>query len=147
MTGGLGNDIYYVDNAADQVFERSGQGSDTVFASTHYMLATGQHIETLATNWLAGIVAIRLTGNELAQSINGNNGSNIISGGGGNDVLFGNNGNDTLDGGAGNDVLYGGIGNDTLTGGVGLDYFTFNTALSLTTNVDRITDFNVPQDT
>jgi Ca2+-binding RTX toxin-like protein len=47
----------------------------------------------------------------------------------------------------GNDVIYGGAGNDTLTGGAGNDYFVFNTALNASTNVDRITDFNVANDT
>ncbi|MGO4832989.1 calcium-binding protein, partial [Rhizobiaceae sp. 2RAB30] len=147
LYGGSGNDVYYVDHTADKVFETANQGTDTVLASTHFMLTAGQHIEKLATTSLAGTAAIRLTGNEFAQSISGNNGTNIIRGGGGNDVLFGNNGNDTLDGGTGNDVLHGGAGNDTLTGGAGIDYFAFNTALNSTTNVDRIVDFNVPQDT
>ena len=38
-------------------------------------------------------------------------------------------------------------GNDTLTGGGGADSFVFNTALNVTTNVDHITDFSVPNDT
>jgi Ca2+-binding RTX toxin-like protein len=54
---------------------------------------------------------------------------------------------EVLDGGAGNDTLYGGLGNDILTGGVGQDTFVFNTALNATTNLDRITDFNVTDDT
>ncbi|MGO4839437.1 calcium-binding protein, partial [Rhizobiaceae sp. 2RAB30] len=34
-----------------------------------------------------------------------------------------------------------------LTGGAGSDNFVFNTGLNAATNVDRIVDFNVPQDT
>jgi len=77
------------------------------------------------------------TGNSLNNVITGNNFANTLSGAAG---------NDTLVGGAGNDVLYGGAGKDTLTGGAGYDYFVFNTGLNTTTNVDRITDFNVVQD-
>ena len=62
-------------------------------------------------------------------------------------VLNGAAGNDTLNGAAGNDHLYGGAGRDTLTGGAGNDYFVFHTTLNSTTNVDRIADFNVVQDT
>ncbi|MGO4841842.1 calcium-binding protein, partial [Rhizobiaceae sp. 2RAB30] len=47
---------------------------------------------------------------------------------------------------AAKNVLAGGLGNDTLAGGAGADTFLFNTALNKTTNVDRITDFNVAQD-
>ena len=44
------------------------------------------------------------------------------------------------------DVIIGGLGKDTLTGGTGADTFGFFFALGAT-NVDRITDFSVPQDT
>ncbi|WP_282959980.1 calcium-binding protein [Ciceribacter sp. L1K23] len=77
----------------------------------------------------------------------GRNGNDKITAGAGADKLSGDAGNDTLIGGAGNDTLYGGLGNDTLTGGVGKDTFVFNTTLSASSNVDRITDFNVADDT
>jgi Ca2+-binding RTX toxin-like protein len=48
-------------------------------------------------------------------------------------------------GGDGDDTLIGGAGQDTLVGGVGSDLFRFNSALSATTNVDRITDFKANQ--
>ena len=47
MTGGSGNDFYYVDNAGDQVIEAVGGGSDNVYASVDYTLAAGQEIEFL----------------------------------------------------------------------------------------------------
>ncbi len=147
LYGGLGDDTYRVDSSADKVFETANQGTDTVLTTVSYTLAAGQHIERFATALLTGTAVIRLTGNELGQTISGNNGANIIVGGGGNDLLAGYGGNDTLDGGAGNDVLYGGVGNDTLTGGVGIDYFAFHSALDPVTNVDRIVDFSVAADT
>ena len=44
-------------------------------------------------------------------------------------------------------MVAGGAGNDQLYGFGGADSFLFNTALSATTNVDRIVDFNVAADT
>jgi serralysin len=55
-------------------------------------------------------------------------------------------GKDTLSGGNGNDLLDCGTGNDKLTGGTGLDIFRFSSALSATTNVDTLTDFNAVDD-
>lgn len=52
----------------------------------------------------------------------------------------------TLIGNSGNNILRGGLGNDLLTGGAGADIFGFDTALG-STNVDRITDFSVADDT
>lgn len=129
LTGGTGNDRFYVDNAGDRVFEKAGQGSDSVYTSSSFAIASGQSIETLAAASSTGTDAINLSGNELAQSIFGNAGVNAIKGGGGNDLLNGFRGNDVLTGGAGN------------------DHFVFSTTLNASTNVDRITDFNVSADT
>lgn len=137
MTGGAGNDTFIVDNLADKVLEAAGGGTDTVFASVTFALAAGQQIEVLATTALAGTAGIGLSGNEFAQRIAGNNGNNKLSGGGGGDTIVGNGGHDTI---------AGGLGNDTLTGGSGYDIFVFDAALGAG-NVDRITDFNVAQDT
>jgi len=68
-------------------------------------------------------------------------------GGSGDDVLIGNAANNILQGGLGNDVIDGGTGKDTLYGGTGQDFFLFDTALSATTNIDVIKDFNVLDDT
>jgi Ca2+-binding RTX toxin-like protein len=112
LNGGLGDDWYYVDTASDVVVEAAGQGTDRVFASVSYTLATGVSVETLTTASNAGTLAINLTGNELANAIYGNAGSNVLTGGGGNDALIGLEGNDDLYGGAGIDTLMGGLGDD-----------------------------------
>ena len=61
--------------------------------------------------------------------------------------MEGGSGNDTSKGGSGNDVLVGGVGNDALTGGAGKDQFVFDFAPNATSNLDRVTDFNVADDT
>lgn len=63
-----------------------------------------------------------------------------------NDYFVGGTGKDTLYGGAGNDKLNGGAGNDLLKGGSGKDIFIFNTKLNATKNIDKISDFSVPND-
>src|SRR5262245_54135108 len=45
MSGGAGNDVYYVDNAGDGAFENAGEGNDAVFASAHFALSA--NVETL----------------------------------------------------------------------------------------------------
>ncbi len=72
--------------------------------------------------------------------------NDALTGGKGNDQLIGGKGNDKLNGGRGNDTLDGGLGHDTLTGGTGSDVFSF-TGKPLAANTDKITDFNVADDT
>jgi Ca2+-binding RTX toxin-like protein len=63
----------------------------------------------------------------------------------GKEVAVGGTGGDTIKGGSGSDKIGGGLGKDILTGGKGKDAFIFNTKASKT-NVDKITDFNVNDD-
>ena len=120
MAGGTGNDTYYVDNAADQVFEAAGGGTDNVYTSANFGLAAGQEVEYLRAYGAGVTSGLTLTGNELANY---------------------------LIGGAGNDALNGGAGNDRLNGGSGLDTFVFNTSIAGGTNVDTIEAFNAAEDT
>ena len=65
----------------------------------------------------------------------------------GHDVLKGGRYRDTFKGGSGNDKLWGGLGNDVLYGGTGKDTFVFDTKPNRKSNLDRIVDFNVKDDT
>jgi Ca2+-binding RTX toxin-like protein len=76
-----------------------------------------------------GSAAITLAGNNLGNAITGNPGKN------------------TIKGEAGNDKLYGKAGNDTLYGGSGKDVFVFDTQPNKKTNLDKIVDFSVKDDT
>jgi serralysin len=153
MSGGLGNDVFFVDSLGDAVTELTGQGTDLVrssIASGIYTLAA--NVENLLLD-SGNVVAIgnglnnSLTGNGENNQLGGNGGNDTLSGLVGNDGLFGGIGNDALDGGAGNDNLLGQAGNDTMTGGAGQDTFWFTTALDPAANVDTITDFAVADDT
>jgi Ca2+-binding RTX toxin-like protein len=120
LIGRGGNDTYIVDSTTVTITEAGGQGIDTVRASVSFTLTAGADVETLETTSAAGTTAINLTGNGAGNTVRGNNGSNVINGGGGRDDLVG-------------------LG--------GQDHFQFDTALNAATNVDRILDFNVADDT
>ena len=110
LSGGLGDDVYYLDDVwgaalTAKVIERAGEGYDTIYSKVGvYRLADGVEKLVLDTPFLV--------------SANGNDLDNVMIGG------------------EGNNVLNGGKGNDTLTGGAARDYFNFSDAKS----VDTITD-------
>ena len=91
MIGGDGDDTYFVDNAADVVYELPGQGIDSVFSTVSYTLPN--NVEALVLQGSANLAA---TGNAQNNSVFGNSGDNVIDGGGGADQLTGNSGNDTF---------------------------------------------------
>ena len=124
LKGGLGDDIYVLGAEWDTVTDTGG--TDTITSIITRSLASYSTVDNLT---LLGTVAINGTGNALANNLTGNGAANL------------------LDGGAGNDRLLGGQGNDTLTGGAGRDCFVFDTALNAVSNVDKIIDFSVPDDT
>jgi Ca2+-binding RTX toxin-like protein len=117
MTGRGGNDTYVVDNANDRVIENGGQGTDSVYAYVSWTLTAGSDVE----------VVLAASGNNMNLTGNANG-----------NVLRGNNASNTLNGGD---------GRDELTGFGGQDQFLFNTPLNAATNVDRVTDFSVADDT
>ncbi|MBQ0821371.1 calcium-binding protein [Microvirga sp. HBU67558] len=133
MNGGAGNDAYYIDNLGDQVID--GAGVDTVYVAIDgYDLNRLGAIENITG---IGAVAITLTGNAFNNTLTGNDGANILMGGAGNDVLSG---------GRGNDKIYGQEGNDVLFGGLDRDIFVFDKRPNKRTNVDKIADYNVRDD-
>ncbi len=101
LRGGLGDDIYIVDNSADVVIEQAYQGTDTVRASASFTLIG--YVENLV---LTGNAAINGTGNSLGNWLIGNAANNVLDGGTGNDTIDGGGGADTMIGGAGDDVFY-----------------------------------------
>ena len=98
LFGGSGDDRYIVDNASDIIVEDAGTGTaDQVLASATFALAADDDIEILRTVDDAGMTAIDLMGNALAQEITGNAGANILhdGGAGASDTMEGLGGNDT----------------------------------------------------
>jgi Ca2+-binding RTX toxin-like protein len=92
MSGLGGNDIYFVDNAADGIIEAAGGGYDTVFSTASYTL--GSEVDRLVAYDPNSTSALNFTGNGLANEISGNAGANVIDGGAGADVMSGLGGND-----------------------------------------------------
>ena len=117
MAGGDGDELYFVDNAADQVVETQNGGIDEVRSSAQsYVLG----------EWVNNLI---LVGG--AQNGSGNAIENVI---------VGNAANNQLAGGAGTDTINGEAGNDTLSGGVDADSFLFTVAPGAA-NADVISDF------
>ena len=119
MTGGDGNDYYFVDNLKDFISESNkvvtSGGKDTVDSVLlNYTLPT--NVENLI-----------LSGTDVSNG-SGNKSDNVITGNAADNYLRGGEGKDTLTGGAGVDTLDGGFGIDTLIGGDDSDvYFMDNT--------------------
>jgi Ca2+-binding RTX toxin-like protein len=90
LTGGAGNDTYYV-GTGDTVTEAASAGTDTVMSSITWTL--GSNLENLT---LTGATAINATGNTLDNVLNGNTANNTLTGGTGNDTYRGGAGTDTL---------------------------------------------------
>jgi len=118
-----------------------GQGDDTLIGGegidwASYSDATSSVTVNLVTDPFAGTTTGG-AGNDTLRYIENVQGSKF------NDKLNGNDLDNSLDGSAGNDTLNGQQGKDTLTGGDGKDIFKF----TVNGPADKITDFNVPNDT
>jgi serralysin len=164
LVGGAGADVLNGGAGIDQthyVQSPVGLVADLQVPSSNTGIATGDSyisIENLRGSSFGDV----LRGNAAANTIDGDIGDDILYGRNGSDTLIGGEGKDGLDGGAGNDslrgdngftfslgndILDGGAGNDSLQGDGGKDIFRFDTVLSATTNVDRIIDYSVTDDT
>lgn len=126
LTGGDGDDHYYVQNSKDEVIEASTDPDkewNVVFASASFALTAGSQVDELL---LTGKAALTATGNDEDNVIEGNAGNNRLYGGGGRDWLGGVPLDLTIEDGQlklvifywsdeqGTDVLYGGPGDDWL---------------------------------
>lgn len=148
LDGKGGNDILFGGLGADTLI--GGAGTDTA----SYAFATAGVTVNLANAAVNKGEATgdtfnsieNVTGTRFNDNLYGNALTNRLTGGVGNDYLSGSAGKDTLNGDMGNDKLNGGADNDVLTGGSGKDTFVFSAALG-PLNIDRITDFNVVDDT
>ena len=125
MAGGLGNDVYFADDALDFVVENNGEGNDAVFSTVDYTLTA--NVETLV---LQGVAGLKGTGNNLDNAIYGNRGRNTLDGGTGFDALFG---------GAGDDIYYVNGGDGVIENpGEGRDTVIASINYALSTNVENL---------
>jgi Ca2+-binding RTX toxin-like protein len=72
------------------VIENTGQGTDAVFSTAHFVLST--NVETLV---LQGSADLQGYGSAQANTLHGNSGSNLLNGGAGADTMYGGLGDDT----------------------------------------------------
>lgn len=154
LDGGNGSDTYLVTGTGSK-FENYDTFRDTGTSGTDTIKAVGTgnvDIGLARFNATSGIEVIdgtavsgtvRLLGDTTSDSFDFSG----VTFRGANIVIDGGSGNDTIKGSAGADIITGGVGNDVLTGGAGADSFLFNTSLNKSSNVDRITDFSVVDDT
>ena len=125
MSGGLGNDAYFVDNVGDVVTENANAGNDTVYASINYALGADVEYLVLQGSALSG------SGNSLSNSIAGNAGNNILDGKAGADSMYG---------GAGDDRYFVDNAGDVVieNAGEGRDTVFASTHYRLTANVENL---------
>ncbi len=136
MYGLAGDDAYFVDSAADLVFENAGEGTDKVISSVDYTLTANVENLTLTGSAIYGI------GNSLSNTIVGTAGANILQGADGDDTLNGGSGADTMTGGIGNDRYYVNDSHDLVIENAGEGSDTVVSSLLRTTlaaNVETLT--------
>ena len=161
--GLAGNDTITGSAGADEV--DGGAGFDTVVCDDairaqvrglpgnvmEIILGTGQvqgDRYTSIEKFIGSPEQDRVTGTGTTGiTIGGGGGDDYVEGTDGDDKLGGDLGVDTLVGKKGDDILDGGAGNDTMTGGLDQDTFMFTSVPNTLGNNDKITDFNVADDT
>ncbi|MBC7432388.1 MAG: DUF11 domain-containing protein [Rubritepida sp.] len=118
MVGGAGNDQFVVNNAADSIVEKSGEGIDTAWVGVSGWTVS-DNVEIVRL--FGGVTSVTL-GSSGAQVVADASGSTIVAQLGDN-VFWGNGGADTFVGGAGQDIFYAGGGVTRMYGGAGHDSF------------------------
>lgn len=115
MTGGTGNDSYYVNRTGDTAVELANEGIDQVFSTVNFTL--GVNVENLS---LIGTDNINATGNNLENKLLGNAGNNVLDGRAGADIMSGDTGNDTyiVDNAGDKVVETAGDGSDTINASI-----------------------------
>lgn len=105
MSGGLGDDHYYVWNSSYAITEYAGQGIDTVYSYAYTPITLSANVENLV---LAGPGSTMGFGNSLNNIITAGTVGAYINGGIGSDVLVGGKGLDTfvINAGEGSDAIY-----------------------------------------
>ncbi|GLK90814.1 calcium-binding protein [Pseudomonas turukhanskensis] len=116
LSGGAGDDTYYVRIKGVTITENAASGNDTVISSLTYVL--GSDLENLT---LTGKAALNGTGNTRDNILIGNDGANVLDGGNGADSMSGGKGNDTYIVGSVGDVVAEALneGIDTVKSSVG----------------------------
>jgi Ca2+-binding RTX toxin-like protein len=147
-------DLYYGDHTDlfstfNSYGDRILTGINTYYGDRLAFTMSGLYVDMLAfEDWAYdddtdAALAVMFRGSD---NLTGGAGADYLEGFGGHDTMQGGSGNDSLIGGAGNDKITGASGNDYLHGGTGYDTFIFSSALSRTSNVDRIADFSLDFD-
>ncbi|MBR0665385.1 calcium-binding protein [Roseomonas hellenica] len=139
LRGGVGTDTL-LGGAGDDRLEGGGDGDQ---------LDGGDGVDTAEYYESLSGVTVSLVGATYGGDATGDTLRNIenLTGSNFDDKLFGNDGANTLMGGNDGDQLWGGGGMDLLIGGAGQDRFYFDSALNAATNVDKIDDMKLGQDT
>jgi Ca2+-binding RTX toxin-like protein len=107
MSGGQGRDIYYVDNADDQINDIFITGSDDFEIDQVYAISSFNLMGTFTENLriITDLGNFTLTGNASINVLEGNSGSNTFIGNGGGDANVLGSG-DIMRGGNGDDYYY-----------------------------------------
>jgi Ca2+-binding RTX toxin-like protein len=95
MQGGPGDDLYYVDNPGDTIYESINSGIDTVHSkvgSFTIPFVLPDNVEHLVLEGFATYAV----GNSLDNTLRGNSTGNTLIGGGGFDTMYGAEGADTF---------------------------------------------------
>lgn len=99
LTGGMGNQVFVVNNPTDVVIAQSGARLNTIYSWVDYVAP-----DNVQNMYGMGYADLTLTGNGLNNFLWANAGNDLLIGGGGDDTFMACIGNATVVGGTGNDT-------------------------------------------